>query len=499
MRNPQAPTLGAIVLLLVLAMVPGCGPGRKGGSGGGGLLGGGGDGEQGGGDQGAGVGGDQGGGGAGGQGGGDGEGGEDDGSDGGAPTDTFSIIRLQDDSLGGRPADGTRVSLTGVVSAGPNARGSFHVQDSAARGPWTGIFIYNPGAPGDDRHVAVEGVAVGKTVQVVGEIVEFARTSDQTGGTVTEIRLASVTAGDDAVSPEPAEVDADTVASGAGAEQWEGVLVSVGAVEVTEINLDGGLFAVTGGLHIGHLYYDHTAAVDQTMTHLIGVLSYDYGTFRLDPRSADDVGAQRADLPVITPSDLQNPAGQPDQYDGARIAMEGVVVTGGPSGDGQFLFVESPEGGAYSGVSVYNNGGAVDLEGVRVGVAVDIEGRYQEFKLNDNPNPATVTQLALSAITFNGPAEVSPAPEAVTVAELTAGEGAEPWEGVLVVVSDVTVRTVDVEDGYFTLEGGLQVDDLLHGIAVTPGSSFVSLTGVLHFVVGRYVLLPRSDADGVTD
>ncbi len=491
------------LLAIAMAATIGCGRSGGGGSGGGGGgAGGNADGGQGAGD----AGGDQGG--AGGGQGGDGQGGDDQGGDdqGGGqgdgqgdvePGEVLSIIRLQNDDLGGRPADGSGVTLEGVVTAGPNSRGSFNVQSAAGTGPWTGIFIYNPGAPGDDRHIDVEAVAVGKTVTVTGAIIDFARPDHADAGTLTEIRLGRVDVTGDAEVPAASDVDPGDAARGADAEQWEGVLISVGGVTVTDPDLGNDVFEVTGGLRVSPLYHRHTAAEGQIIEHLTGVLHFDYGEYRLAPRSADDVGAQRADLPVVTPSDLQNPAANPADLEGKTLALEGVVVTGGPSDDQTFLFVESADGGAYSGLSVYNNRGGVDLSGIQQGALVNLEGKYQEFRMNQEPNPDTLTQLILSSIEVVGVAEAPPEPEAVTVAELGQPAGAEPWEGVLVVLSGVTVATADTQEGTFTLDGGLKVSSLLHDLAPLPGAEWSTLTGIVHFVDGAFVLVPRDGRDAV--
>ena len=86
-------------------------------------------------------------------------------------------------------------------------------------------------------------------------------------------------------------------------------------------------------------------------------------------------------------------------------------------------------------------------------------------------------------------------------------ETAEPWESVLITVSDTLVVSADDFDAFaeFRVEAGgdsALIDNFLYGIfadenagdfpGFAPGDSFTDITGVLNFSFGDYKLAPRS-------
>ncbi len=74
------------------------------------------------------------------------------------------------------------------------------------------------------------------------------------------------------------------------AEQWEGVLVRIKGVEVTEAPNNYGEFKVTGDVMIQNKFdLTYEAKVGDKLTSVTGVLTYDYGNFKILPRSDEDI------------------------------------------------------------------------------------------------------------------------------------------------------------------------------------------------------------------
>ena len=401
------------------------------------------------------------------------------------------IRPLQDEADPDHPAAGTAVQVVGVVSAGPGQGGSFHLADPGG-GEYSGVYVYNAAG---DTHVDVTGVQLGSRVTAAGEILEFTRTSDATGGSLTELRLQSATLVGAGSPPPAASVRPEVIAAPETAEPWEGVLVDVGAVTVTAPELEHGMFQVSGGLLVDTLYHTHRALPGQSLSHLRGVVTYDYGEFRVSPRSADDVGGQSAPEPTASPRDLQDP-GRAGPAEGTTVRVPGVVVTAGPGAGGRDLFVQEPGGGAWSGLYVYNYNGQVDLTGVGRGTLVDLVGEFQEFKYPDQVHPGTTTELYLSGIELRGQGQ-EPEPVPIMAFDLQDDELAEPWEGVLVSIGngDLVVTSAAPDGGWFEVDG-VPVDDLFHAEpGVEVGQTFRRIVGVLHFWSGRFMVEPRSAAD----
>jgi len=383
------------------------------------------------------------------------------------------------------------VRVTGVVIAGPNGGGSFHLADPAG-GEYSGVLVYNPGG---EEHVEVTDLTRGSRVTVTGEYVEFVRTSDESGGSLTELRLTALTVHGAGSPPAPASVRPEAIAAPELAEPWEGVLVDVGSVAVAAADLEHGLFQVTGGLLVDTLYHTHRARPGQSLSHLRGVVTYDYGEMRISPRDAADIGGEPAPDPAVSPNELQDPAAQ-GPAEGTTVLVPDVVVTAGPSEDGRSFFVQVPQGGAWSGLYVYNHNAAVDLTGVEMGALVDLRGEYQEFRYEDQMNPGTTTELFLAAVEVKGRSPL-PHPVPILAADLQDDELAEPWEGVLVTIGngDLIVTNPEAGGGEFEVNG-VRVDDLFYSVgAVDRGQAFSSITGVLHFWSGQFKVEPRSAAD----
>jgi hypothetical protein len=205
------------------------------------------------------------------------------------PGDPTTIEAIQDTGHPDHPAVNTRVRIECVVTAlGPNLAAC---QDGAG-GPYAGIAIYTGDAP--SYAGGTTPVALGDEVQIDADYVEYSG--------VTELENAEFTYLGDAALPAPLVLSAATLAGASTGEPYEGVLVRVNNVSVTNVNPDlpddYDEFAVTSGLRIDDQLIDgggtgddldNTFAVGTEFSAIIGVHHYGHDFFKLLPRSLSDL------------------------------------------------------------------------------------------------------------------------------------------------------------------------------------------------------------------
>ena len=160
---------------------------------------------------------------------------------------------------------------------------------------FSGIYVYNPagGSP-----------PVGARVDVDGTVNDFYGQIQLESPTVTVVDAA-------AGAPAPTVVASTEVGkAGTNAAAYEGLLITVQGVEVTDDNPAGetgetvsGEFVVTGDLTVDDYFYliDPTPAVGVAIPSITGVIRYSWNRNKLEPRSADDVVLGAPSLLSITP------------------------------------------------------------------------------------------------------------------------------------------------------------------------------------------------------
>ena len=208
-----------------------------------------------------------------------------------------------------------------------------------------------------------------------------------------------------------------------------------------------------------------------------------------NPAQVDADGDCRGDAcepTAITIFDLQDASRPRHPPEGFPVFVDDVVVT---AAYGRGVFVEEPDGGPFAGILVYTG----SPTGLEPGDRVDVGGTYREYAGASEIASPTIVRLGSGA---------SPPPQTVRPADVaTGGAFAEVYEGVLIVVEDVTVTDPNpdapADYGEFRVTGGLRVDDLVHAVRPDPaaGDAFARIAGVLHFSYGEFKLEPRSTAD----
>jgi cytosine/adenosine deaminase-related metal-dependent hydrolase len=196
------------------------------------------------------------------------------------PGDTgcpITIRSLRDPNDPAHPAEGTRVTVYGVVVTGVGEYGLF-VQDPA-ESEYAALYVYGGSA------------AVGDLVDVTGAYVEYYG--------LTELEDVTVTVTGAGTVPTPLLVDpCDVGTGGPDAERYESMLLEIGATTVTNDNPDGpsddyNEFEVGGCLRVDDQLcptcWTDQPALGTAYDSLVGPMTYSYGDTKLLPRTLDDM------------------------------------------------------------------------------------------------------------------------------------------------------------------------------------------------------------------
>ena len=180
---------------------------------------------------------------------------------------TIYEIQYTTDPGGASPYEGERVETSGVVTA--VFESSFFIQDGTEA--WNGINIY-----------PLEAVSLGDEIILVGDVLEYNGKTE-----ITDIISLQISGTSDL--PEPVTISTDDLAN---SESYEGVLVKVEDVTVTNDDLGYGEWEIddgSGPCRVDDLgVYTYVPALDDFIYSITGVVDYSYGNFKLEPRDDDD-------------------------------------------------------------------------------------------------------------------------------------------------------------------------------------------------------------------
>jgi hypothetical protein len=159
--------------------------------------------------------------------------------------------------------------------------------------------------------------------------------------------------------------------------------------------------------------------------------------------------------------------------------------------DYETFWCQDRQGGPNSGIYIFSQSeeGAVAL-----GNDVDLQGTYVEYY-----GVAEITEVTIAVTDANG-SIIEP-----LLLDPTNLTDPEQYEGMLVRVEDVTVtaENADSSGDYdeFEITGNLRVDDFIWedlDNTYPVGTSFTSITGILHYSYNQYKIVPRNADDLVT-
>jgi len=187
--------------------------------------------------------------------------------------------------------------------------------------------------------------------------------------------------------------------------------------------------------------------------------------------------------------------------DGALVLLKDVVVSA-VDNFGQYtddVYVQDNEASAENeGIKLFINtrtdGG--QISDLKPGDHVKVEGTVTHWTgPTSSPfnNNKYVIEIKNTQITKLGPGN-APTPAELTAAQLSTEPDAAKWEGSLVKVKDVKVKSLpDTKYGDFDVSGGLGVDDELYAHVPKVGDC-LTITGVSAFFY-QYYIDPRNAAD----
>lgn len=196
---------------------------------------------------------------------------------GGGALTCYEIQGQEDES----PYDGEDVTVTGIVTVGASeyyagtGTAQYAVIEDAPGGEWSGVVLY-----GYDG--VLTGLLRGDSVVVSGYVSEF--------NGLTEVVVSTVDLDDPGHSvPDPEAITTADVAL----EKWEGVLVSVSDVTVTDDDLGYGEWHVDDGSGDARIDdmgdYSYSPSVGNTFSEIIGVCFYSFDNSKIEPRDDSDL------------------------------------------------------------------------------------------------------------------------------------------------------------------------------------------------------------------
>ncbi|MDP8222639.1 MAG: hypothetical protein P9L99_04710 [Candidatus Lernaella stagnicola] len=205
---------------------------------------------------------------------------DDDAGDDDDDDDAMSVADARDES------EGSVVTVEGVVISPLNWSGDlFFIQDEDSKDDSSGIAVYmwDQIADGYDGEI-------GDVVRVTGQIAVFYDLME----IVCENEGGSVEVVGSGAEPDPTTIDIDEVG-----DDYEGMLVEITDVDVIADPDEYGEFTVEDGnsdqLNVDDLFFEKDHWADEgigsgdSYSSIVGVLNYDYGAWKIEPRSNSDL------------------------------------------------------------------------------------------------------------------------------------------------------------------------------------------------------------------
>lgn len=225
-------------------------------------------------------------------------------SDGGSDisTDTeiktgITIYDIQDVSSTDHPAENSTVRIEDVVVTGEQFNASTNLY---------GMFVEEKQGGAYSGIMVVYGKTAGLGPFTTGDVVTIEGTYKEYYG-MSEISATNIIKTGRESPPKPVVVNpADVATGGSDAEKYEGVLIRVENVEVLSANPDAANekdykeFMITGNLRVNDKYsYTYTSQrrVGDRFDYIVGILDYNFGEFKLNPRSDDDLALSGMSVP----------------------------------------------------------------------------------------------------------------------------------------------------------------------------------------------------------
>ncbi len=333
------------------------------------------------------------------------------------------------------------------------------------------------------------------------------------------------------------------------AEPYEGMLIEMKDVTVESPPDQYGVWKIAGGAVVDDTFFKFTPKKGQKLQFVRGIVHFSFGVYRILPRFAADIDGATpqcqkdsdcragfkcdtefgrcelvlcesdadcktdekcdadkkrcmAQMKTATVVQIQDPKAQGHPQVGTPVNVKGAIVTSpifAVSKNLNGFFIADPSfPKKYGGVLVVVTKDWTDK--VDVGDEVNITGRVEEYYNNTQikVNPKTGGKIEKTG--NNKKDQVKPV--AVKTSELKGDPAdppdsspAEPYEGMLVELSNLTVESEPDKFGTWKLSGGIYVDDTIFKYQAKKGETIKKLIGLVHFSFKKYRILPRSADD----
>ncbi len=479
------------------------------------------------------------------------------------PGEGTTVCTLKLTSSARHPAVDDPVTLTDVVvtsatvgvsfNMGNVTLAGFYVQDPAGAdflsGRYSGIaVVYNP------TSFVGRVPAPGTKVTVEGVYTEFAQAGGEPQRQVRAVRLET---NNELVNIEPIVIDSPNLiaAGGADAAAYEGVLVRVNSVTVSEIMVTtpGGsifnAFRLDGGLVVSALFYRFNGpVVGEIFTQVSGILrlgtnTFESGEYLISPRDAAEVVPQNVRLLADTiaaavdptsPAFIDEVCAIPNNNKPCpKVELRNVMVTvndGYIDANLRALWVTDPNDadGKYASVPVVYRDRDYDPPPA-VGSFINVDGSLQDYYGSRQVTRPTMSR----STTMTGTVAVNP--RIVTPASIGRMAASAPeYQGSLVTIENVSVTEACLESnngkdfGGWVVTGDVQIGTMFfydyNGRPIPSmvmcedgegnpngacrctararpddqrmlGDTFRSITGVVYFSFGAFQLVPRGNQD----
>ncbi len=329
--------------------------------------------------------------------------------------------------------------------------------------PYTGIYVFiKATAPVDEYKV-------GDKLEVKGIYKEYYDNSQIEASDIKKLGTCPL--------PEPAVVEPASVATpfevsgkddngydtyaptanhGPDAEKYEGVLIQVEDVEITNKYIGHGNFELDNSLVVTKtlFYYEGDRSKGTKFDSITGILVYEFEAFRLAPRSADDfVGGDSADSDTghddtdadtgdtVAPTTVKEiQSGTKEKKDLVRI--ENAIVISpvisksfSDGGTGYTLYVSDGNRGDYSGLYIYQvTADTAPAKGDKVTIEGQVDFYGNQWEVKNAKNAGSITKTGTGTV----PAALEKAYTALS----------DKDKGTLIKVTDtLTVDSVETPEG----------------------------------------------------
>ncbi len=195
-----------------------------------------------------------------------------------AAGDGGSVVSVQDVQTGAGGECGLTLEDVVVTSPATSSGNGFYVSDAVSTAAaYTGVYVYagSAGVPAD--------VVQGATLTMVGSAIEY--DGDEDGFPITEFMPDSITVTGTGSVPAPLALQA-TPSDWA---PYDGVLVTLEAVEVTDADAGYGEAETDWGINIDDWFVEFSSSTG-TQYDVTGIINQFYG-WKIAPRAQDDLAA----------------------------------------------------------------------------------------------------------------------------------------------------------------------------------------------------------------